>query len=436
MSKKLTKTIILIVFVVFLGIKKVNAAPSTYKVCSYQDANGKTISVVIDTSFSITAQTSKNETIPEAGLNWSSNTASSDYKGAFGNSTPFYGYDYFESHGNSCPPNIMRVQFTSTVGIYFFDESSRDAVLKGAKEDKHLWTFDTSDYSLSAVYYGDGFDDEQYGDEFADKFNSIQCSCEQGENQKKMSLDFEVDGVASEPRLTIKSSVFLDGNEPENILNWASSYNGYNYYSAFRGDYGDDQKGKCPKYAIVYHPSVFATELYVGNDAVLSKLQTDHGDSIYYANCSVSATSSRDTVPEETTGALDEDPQAATVNSDIGALADGTKTYSCGAGYMTGIPGSIIRLVRIVYIIIQIIVPIAIVILGTIDLLKAVSSQKEDEIKKSQSLFFKRLIGAVLVFFVFAIVKFIISAVSKGSSTTIIPCINCFLTGKQNCVEE
>ncbi len=90
---------------------------------------------------------------------------------------------------------------------------------------------------------------------------------------------------------------------------------------------------------------------------------------------------------------------------------------------------SIVNLVHIIIRIIQIAVPILLVIFGMLDLARGMMSQKEDEIKKGQQVFIKRVIAAVLVFFVIAIVKFIISSVAGDSNSTIFDCVNCFIEG-------
>lgn len=94
------------------------------------------------------------------------------------------------------------------------------------------------------------------------------------------------------------------------------------------------------------------------------------------------------------------------------------------------IDDSIADVVHTVIRAIQIVVPIILVVFGMIDMLKGVSSQKEDEIKKGQQTFVKRVIAAALVFFVIAIVKFIISAVSNNSD--IMECANCFIEGSNS----
>ena len=78
---------------------------------------------------------------------------------------------------------------------------------------------------------------------------------------------------------------------------------------------------------------------------------------------------------------------------------------SCGNGMMSDIPSLIPKVISIAYTVIQIAVPVVLVIMGSLDLFKGISAQKEDEIKKGQQMFVKRLIAAVLVFFAFVITK-------------------------------
>ena len=80
---------------------------------------------------------------------------------------------------------------------------------------------------------------------------------------------------------------------------------------------------------------------------------------------------------------------------------------------------------------IKVVVPILLVIFGSLDLLKGVTAGKEDEIKKGQQIFIKRLIAGVLVFFVFTIVQLIVSFAAGDESQNISSCINCFINN--NC---
>lgn len=61
---------------------------------------------------------------------------------------------------------------------------------------------------------------------------------------------------------------------------------------------------------------------------------------------------------------------------------------------------------------IQILIPIALILLGTLDLGKAVIAQDEDKISAGLQIFIKRLIYAVIVFFVVAIVQLVMGLVA------------------------
>lgn len=83
--------------------------------------------------------------------------------------------------------------------------------------------------------------------------------------------------------------------------------------------------------------------------------------------------------------------------------------------------------------IIKIAVPILLVVFGSLDLMKGIIAAKDDEIKKGQQIFIKRLIAGALVFFVFVVVQFIISLVSSSNTerSNIMTCANCFIN--KNC---
>ena len=100
---------------------------------------------------------------------------------------------------------------------------------------------------------------------------------------------------------------------------------------------------------------------------------------------------------------------------------------SCGDKMLANIPSTIPKLTHIAYNTIQVVIPVLLVLFCSIDLLKAVIAGKEDEIKKNQSIVVKRLISAVIVYFMFVIVKFVISASAENGSK-IIKCAECFIS--------
>jgi len=102
--------------------------------------------------------------------------------------------------------------------------------------------------------------------------------------------------------------------------------------------------------------------------------------------------------------------------------------YRCGnLGFEFS--GTFPYLVSTAILIIKIVVPILLIIFGMLDLGKAVVASKEDEIKKGQHTFIKRVITAVIVFFVIQIVQLLVSFVSNRDQN-ISRCFNCFVNGK------
>ena len=106
------------------------------------------------------------------------------------------------------------------------------------------------------------------------------------------------------------------------------------------------------------------------------------------------------------------------------ALVNASYFYTCGELNLN-VSGVLINLVHTIYLAIQVGVPILLVFFGMLDLGKAVMAQKEDEIKKGQQMFVKRLITAVIVFLVFFIVQLVIGLVSSDASVT--SCAQCFI---------
>ena len=92
------------------------------------------------------------------------------------------------------------------------------------------------------------------------------------------------------------------------------------------------------------------------------------------------------------------------------------------------IPSDLVGLLRLVYKAIQIGVPIILIIVGMFDMGKAITQQKEDEIKKAQNLLVKKAIAAALVFLMFSLVSLVVSIVNIDSDSW--NCVEYLLTGK------
>ena len=108
-----------------------------------------------------------------------------------------------------------------------------------------------------------------------------------------------------------------------------------------------------------------------------------------------------------------------------------TAEYSCG-NLDFNFSGMIPYVISMVVTIIKIAVPVVLIIFGMIDFLKAVTASKEDEIKKGQQTFIKRLIAAVIVFFVVQIVQ-LVASFASNNDTNVTGCFDCFINAGNGC---
>lgn len=102
--------------------------------------------------------------------------------------------------------------------------------------------------------------------------------------------------------------------------------------------------------------------------------------------------------------------------------------FTCGG--IKFMPVAVANLVSMVINTIKVLVPVILIVMGLIDFTKAMTKQKEDEMKKAQTIFIKRLIAGVLVFFVVAIVQFAFGIVNKATGeNSYMGCVSCFVNG-------
>lgn len=102
--------------------------------------------------------------------------------------------------------------------------------------------------------------------------------------------------------------------------------------------------------------------------------------------------------------------------------------YTCGGISNLVFSGTFPYIVSTIIFLIKIVVPILLIVFGMLDLAKAVIASKEDEIKKGQQIFVKRIITAVIVFFVVQLVQIVVRFVSNNDQN-IANCFNCFING-------
>lgn len=105
---------------------------------------------------------------------------------------------------------------------------------------------------------------------------------------------------------------------------------------------------------------------------------------------------------------------------------DNLQYVQCGGAF--DIPEQLPSLVSFLINLLKIATPIILIITSIITLVKAIAASKEDEIKKATSTLVRRVIAAVLVFFVIYIVQFVVMKVADSSEADdISSCLSCFI---------
>ena len=75
---------------------------------------------------------------------------------------------------------------------------------------------------------------------------------------------------------------------------------------------------------------------------------------------------------------------------------------------------TILGVVRAAINVLVFVIPIILIVLGVVDLSKAVVSSKEDEVKKAQKMFFTRVIYAVVIFLIPTIVSLLFNLLPEA----------------------
>ncbi len=104
-------------------------------------------------------------------------------------------------------------------------------------------------------------------------------------------------------------------------------------------------------------------------------------------------------------------------------------------GNSNGIPKLIGDLIHYIYLGIKIVVPILLVIFAMLDLGKAITAKKEDDIKKHQGNCIKRIVTGVLVFLIAIAVEFLLGFIEPETGTSGESPVKCameIIEGKNN----
>lgn len=89
------------------------------------------------------------------------------------------------------------------------------------------------------------------------------------------------------------------------------------------------------------------------------------------------------------------------------------------------------KLTSTLYNLLKFAIPVLLVIKGMLDMFKATTAGKEDEMKKAQKKFINRLIAAISAFIVLILVETIIGWIaSRTDDTNAMDCVNCFINNE------
>lgn len=109
-------------------------------------------------------------------------------------------------------------------------------------------------------------------------------------------------------------------------------------------------------------------------------------------------------------------------------------------GGINGIPSGLPKFSRSVVNVIKFFIPIILIIMGFLDFGKAVMANDEKAMSEGPKKFLKRIISAILIFFVVAIVQFIFNILGKSDSQgtyvdsgNLSDCLKCFISDESGC---
>lgn len=89
-----------------------------------------------------------------------------------------------------------------------------------------------------------------------------------------------------------------------------------------------------------------------------------------------------------------------------------------------GLPAGVVGVIGNIYKTIMVLIPIFAVIFSVIDFLKGASAGKEEGIKQNTGLVIKRILYALLAFFIFAIVKWSLGLLATNNTSEAIACLS------------
>lgn len=122
---------------------------------------------------------------------------------------------------------------------------------------------------------------------------------------------------------------------------------------------------------------------------------------------------------------------SSATNEEAYCNVDNLQYVSCGDAY--DIPATLPKYTAMGINILKIATPIILIFVSVVSLIKAITSDKEDEMEKAKKTLIRRIIIAAIIFFTITITQFVIDKVvdEKTEKDSIASCLECFIDG--NC---
>ena len=119
-------------------------------------------------------------------------------------------------------------------------------------------------------------------------------------------------------------------------------------------------------------------------------------------------------------------------NAMIMFAANGDNEYlQCGS---YSIPAPLATISRVVVLILQIVLPLVLIIMGSIDILKAVMAHDGDAITKARKKFISRILTGVLFFLVIVFIKWTAGLAADSSEAgNVTKCVDCMISDEGSC---
>lgn len=344
----------------------------------------------------------------------------------------FSGKKYFLENNYACPPYVViNVDNVGSNDIYASDKDSL------SKIDKEIWGEVNCPLVGAGLLSGapQNIKDAKSTYTFTLPKNCV-CEASAGESEyveKNFTLQFTANKILDRPKVDID---YGHESNNENLHNWFA-YDSFNE-SGYSYVYDIVKTNSCPQYVI--YDTKGNTWVALSDEAHKNQV-LKKADKGFAAKChevaepapksnSNTTSNKSSNKSSNTTSNKSSNSQSNSHNADFMVIDQYKQCGGSSRVLITNIPSIVPRITSTLYNSIMVLVPVVLIIMGTIDLVKGIMSQKEDEMKKGREAFIKRIVGSVIIFLIVLIVKFFVGVIARddGNRVRIVDCIDCFVS--------